>query len=235
LQRLALGIAGFFGLGATARARPSNRPQTPQFEAPPPLVELTKEQMRSAWEDLADPSKAQATVQLLAAGKQTVLLLSEHMKPAAALPGSDRIDRLIKDLQDTRFATRQAATAELEKLGPAAEPALRKVLESQPPLEVSRRIEAVFARWPILQAQFSNGLRALALQASPDALALLAALSKGHAAAWQTSAATAACELLRTACWHMLVYGPARAHMEADEELLKQYWLDLQKRPPNAR
>jgi len=213
-----------------ARFRPA-----PQFQPPPVLVDLTSDQMQTAWANLADLSAAPTTIQLLASGKQTVSFLAEHMKPGVAPSDPTKIDRLIEDLQSTRFVTRQAATIELEKAGPAAEPALLKVLESKPPLEVSRRIEAILARFPILQAQFHNGLQALALHASPDALALLATLSRGHATAWQTKEAAAACEMMRTASWHMVVYGPLQAQAEFQQQLLKTYWDDLKKRPPNAR
>jgi hypothetical protein len=164
-----------------------------------------------------------------------VVLLAERMKPAAPPPGPAQLSRLIQDLQASRFSTRQAATVELEKIGPVAEPALRKVLESQPSLEVSRRIEAILAHASIRQYQFRNGLQVLALLASPDALALLAALSKGHASAWQTTEATATCELLRTGCWNMLVYGPARAELDFQNEILQHYLDQQKKRPPNAR
>lgn len=242
LERLVLGTGAFFGLGMSAQAgddsrRPmiQARPRRPRFDPPPALVDLTKEQMQSAWDDLGDPTKAETAIRLLATGKQAVSLLAEYMKPAIAPPSSGRIDQLIEDLQSTRFATRQAAVTELEKIGLATEPALRKALTNQPPLELSRRIEAILAKLLTMQTQFRNGLQVLELLAAPDALLLLATLSKGHAASWQTSEAMATCDMVRTACWYLRVYGPAQAAEEFQEEIFKQYYKDLEKRPPNTR
>jgi hypothetical protein len=230
-----LGVSGALGLGSAATAKDPMRSRIPQFDAPPPLVDLTKEQLRSAWEDLADPTKVEATVRLLATGKQTVSLLSEHMKPGAAPPEPAQIDRPVEGLQSARFEIRQAAALELERIGPVVERALRKVLEDRPPLEVSRRIELILARFPIVQCQFRNGLRTLMLVGSPSALALLVTLTRGHSSAWQTSEALATCERIRTASWYMLINGPAQAYADFEQELLKKYWEDLKNRPPNAR
>lgn len=233
MQRFVLGVAGTVGLIASGKAKderggaqPRLRPPLP-LPAPPSFVDLTKEQMQSAWDDLASVGKAPTTVQLLATGNQTVSLLAEHMKPGTAPADPARINQLIEDLQSDRFATRQAAAMELEKLGPSVEPALRKVLDGHPPLEVSRRVETILARFPIIQFQFQNGLQTLMLHGSSEALALLATLSKGHSAAWQTQAAAATCERVRTANWNLLVYGPAQAQAEFEQQLLKQYWEDL--------
>src|SRR5262249_447965 len=62
LERVALAVAGFFGLGLAAKGQEVRRPALParkkpvQFPPPPTLVELTAEQLRSAWDDLADPA-----------------------------------------------------------------------------------------------------------------------------------------------------------------------------------
>src|SRR5262249_6157591 len=45
------------------------------------------------------------------------------------------------------FKVRDKATRELEALGVAAEPTLRKALEGKPALEVRKRIEIVLAKW----------------------------------------------------------------------------------------
>jgi hypothetical protein len=53
----------------------------------------------------------------------------------------------ISRLDDDSFATRQAASRELGKLGRAAKPLLREALKSRPSPEVYRRIEALLAKW----------------------------------------------------------------------------------------
>jgi HEAT repeat protein len=53
----------------------------------------------------------------------------------------------LRDLDDDSFATRQAASRGLEKLGIAAKPFLREALKRRPPLEVRRRIEALLANF----------------------------------------------------------------------------------------
>jgi hypothetical protein len=50
---------------------------------------------------------------------------------------------LLADLESNEFAVRRKAVAELEKLGEQVEAALRQHLESKPPLEARRRVEAL--------------------------------------------------------------------------------------------
>src|SRR5262249_49645165 len=59
----------------------------------------------------------------------------------------DRVKKLLKDLHSDTFTVRQAATAELQSLGPDVEDALRQALKERPPLEVQRRIEGVLAKF----------------------------------------------------------------------------------------
>ena len=59
------------------------------------------------------------------------------------------------DLDNESFTARQQAESELEKMGPAIEPALRKALEGKSSLEVRRRIEKVrrFCRTPAISCR----------------------------------------------------------------------------------
>jgi len=61
--------------------------------------------------------------------------------PPPAEPG--RIAGLIADLGDEEFATREAATAALERLGEAALPALRQAVADSDDLEIRRRAGAI--------------------------------------------------------------------------------------------
>jgi hypothetical protein len=57
----------------------------------------------------------------------TLLLLAALAQEA----GPDRINKLVEELGANEYATRQKATEELRKIGPAAEPALRRALEDK--------------------------------------------------------------------------------------------------------
>lgn len=57
-----------------------------------------------------------------------------------------RVTALIRQLNDERFAKRDAASKELLEIGPLAIALLRAELLQQPPLEMRRRIEAVLER-----------------------------------------------------------------------------------------
>jgi hypothetical protein len=72
-----------------------------------------------------------------------------------------RIDRLIADLGSERFRTRASATQELEKLGKAAESALREALHDDLSLETRRRISQLLDKLPPAEAElrYSDRLR----------------------------------------------------------------------------
>jgi hypothetical protein len=54
--------------------------------------------------------------------------------------------KLLAELDDRSFRVREQAADRLVELGMASEPALRKLLASNPPLEQRRRIESVLRR-----------------------------------------------------------------------------------------
>jgi hypothetical protein len=72
-----------------------------------------------------------------------------------------KVETWLRDLDDDSFATRQAASRGLEKLGIAAKPLLREALRARPPLEVRRRIETLLTRFKGLDVddlEVPNGL-----------------------------------------------------------------------------
>jgi hypothetical protein len=118
------------GVGAAARRR----------EGKP-----TAAQRAEWWADLdsADASKAhQAMARLQVWPAEALALLSKELKPAAGKPPADKdIQRLIGELGDDSFETREKATKALAAAGLAIRPALQKALAATKDLEKKRRLE----------------------------------------------------------------------------------------------
>jgi WD40 repeat protein len=115
-------------------------------EAPP--RELPERELETAWTDLTDQNAAKAfraTRKLLSAPGQAGTLLSKQLKPVPPV-GKDHIARLIKDLDSNSFDVRQKAFDNLDRLGAAAEKALRQALATELPLEVRRRVEQLLEK-----------------------------------------------------------------------------------------
>jgi hypothetical protein len=74
--------------------------------------------------------------------------LRQHLKPVGPFDSETdkKIDRLITELDSTRFAVREKATQELRLLEELAEPALSRALVGRPSLETRRRIEGLLQR-----------------------------------------------------------------------------------------
>jgi WD40 repeat protein len=166
-----------------------------------PLRERTPAEL---WTELgsADASKAhQVIVAMVDRPGETVTLLRSRLNPEA--PANRAwLDKLLLELQDNRFAIRKKATEELEKLGELAEPALRKVLEANPPLEVKMRIEQLLQKLdgPVTHPDRLRALRAIEVLeelGTAEAREVLQTLTKGTAEARLTQEAQAALERLK--------------------------------------
>src|SRR5262249_28717005 len=113
-------VSGLAGPGKPAAGRVSGR------------------ELKGLWGDLGagEAARAYRAVRALAdAPGDAVPFLRERLRP---VPGPDpkHIERLVADLGSGSFADRQKATAELERLGFFAAPALRAALAAGPSLEV---------------------------------------------------------------------------------------------------
>jgi RNA polymerase sigma factor (sigma-70 family) len=109
---------------------------------------LTPEQRAAAWGALAgaDARAAYGALWLLAADPEgTAALLRERLRPAPAADGA-QVQRLLAELNSGKFAVRDKASAELGRLGEAAEPALRKALDGRPSEELRRRLLKLLER-----------------------------------------------------------------------------------------
>jgi hypothetical protein len=117
--------------------------------------------------------------------------------PLVVVPGTERVARLIADLDDDAFAVREKAQAELRALGGEAEPALREALKGKPSPEQARRVERLLEdlKSHPVSGETLRGLwvvEYLERQATPEARELLTPLAKGAAGAWVTEEAKAA-------------------------------------------
>lgn len=114
--------------------------------AGPAPKELSPNKLNRLWTELgaADAGKGHAALHALVAGRaRTVAFLRERLRPAKE--DTERIRRLIADLDSDQFAVREAARKALEQLGSEAEPALRQALEAQPSAELRKRAESLLA------------------------------------------------------------------------------------------
>jgi hypothetical protein len=125
---------------------------------------LTPGRLQELWDALAqaDAKKAHvATWELALAPDGAVPFLRGRVAPVKPAD-ADLVGRLVKQLDADDFATRQAATRQLETLGGVAVPALRQALAAKPPLEVTRRIEAIVAAY-LGSEEWARCQRALAV------------------------------------------------------------------------
>lgn len=176
-----------------------------ELRGPPlPVVKLSPAQLEKLWNDLADIDAApayQAVWALADSGAQAVSFLSERLRPTALPPDAALVPRLIAELDDDRFAVRERASAELERLGRLAVPALKRTLEGQPSPEVRRRIEMLLekldgAELSPERLRASRALQVLALIGSAEARQVIERVAQGPPADDLTQEAKVALEHL---------------------------------------
>jgi hypothetical protein len=114
----------------------------------PSKATLKEEDLRGAWDALADTDAAkafQAVRALTATPEQAVSLLRERLR--SAKPADARtVAKLLKDLDSDDFDVREKATKELEKLGDRIEAQLQKAKDGQPSAEAGGRIKSLLDR-----------------------------------------------------------------------------------------
>ena len=79
--------------------------------------------------------------------KRSARLASASLAPVEKqlppVPAAAELNRLVMDLDSEVFDIREKAARDLSEIGDGAEPALRRALESKPPLELRRRTEVL--------------------------------------------------------------------------------------------
>jgi RNA polymerase sigma factor (sigma-70 family) len=168
-------------------------------------VPLREADLDACWTDLAgtDAERAYRAIHRLAASPtEMVPYLEKRLRPGARVDAR-RVEQLITDLGSDRFAVRDQATKELEKLGDAAIALCRKALADNPPLEQRRRLARLVEkeeqeRWSPSPERLRTlrALEALEFAGTPAARRLLQKLAAGALEASRTQEAKAALERL---------------------------------------
>jgi len=166
--------------------------------APAGPVRLKAEELDNLWTSLAseDGGRAYAAVWVLgSAGEQAVALLGGRLLPVMA--DSARVARLIAELDDDDFATRERASAALAASGEAAAAALRAALEGGPSAEARRRLERLVqglkeGSLPADVVRGVRGVEVLEQVGTREARRVLQGLAKGTTGAVLTREAKAA-------------------------------------------
>ncbi len=151
------------------------------------------------WSELASPDAARAFAafrELVGGGKQSVNYVAKHLH-ATPIPEPGRVAALVVALGDPKFAVRQEAEQELEKLGELAGRALRGVLRRDLPLALRQRVERLLAQaiGPVPAGDPIREVRAIELLewiGDESARDVLDAMAKGAPDARPTRDATAA-------------------------------------------
>jgi WD40 repeat protein len=167
---------------------------------PAPKKAWDKSAGQRVWAALAKGAEhAYPALAELIASPNPVAFLDERLKPDADVDPA-RIRKLVADLDDEVFDTRQQAEADLKALGAGAELALRQALAGKPSLEQSVRVKRLLAppeAKPSGEAlRELRSIQALERMGTPAAEALLEKLARGGEGGRMTIAAAAALERL---------------------------------------
>ncbi|MBY0525713.1 MAG: WD40 repeat domain-containing protein [Gemmataceae bacterium] len=163
--------------------------------------EYSVDELEQLWTEFRNGTPAEshrAAWTLAASPEQSVKLFNQRLRPVVVIDEKG-MERLLADLDHNRFQVRQSASAELERLGEVAVPALRRFVASRPSLEALRRAELILLRPsaespPAELVMAIRATRVLQRIATTEARALLKKWAAGPAEAWlaQESATTCA-------------------------------------------
>jgi hypothetical protein len=110
-------------------------------------AELSTADVKRLWTEMADPitiKAYRAVGTLVTAPTETVDLFREKVRPVPKATAAE-IDKLIADLDNDDFDTRDKASRELRRIGVQAKAALQKNLENSKSREQHRRVEQLLA------------------------------------------------------------------------------------------
>jgi WD40 repeat protein len=163
---------------------------------------LDKKQLEACWANLTDDNAGrayQACWVLIDAPQQSVPMLRDRLKPFA-LADSDKVRKLIADLDGDKFEVREAAAKELKKLGSHAGVEIEQALKGTLPEETRRKLESIANDLrEAIEPETLRSLRAIMVLekiATPEAREVLDALARGTAGVQETDDAKAALKRL---------------------------------------
>jgi WD40 repeat protein len=167
-----------------------------------PPTKLTERQLHESWDRLGDedaPSAFAWACVLSGSPKQTAAFTRQRPRPVTPdMVG--RIPALLRSLDADDFETRDKAATELDALGDAAVPALRKALSASPSAEVRSQLRRHIAKYgDQLGATALREMRAIEILErfrDDESRAVLRALAEGVPEARRTREAKASLERL---------------------------------------
>jgi WD40 repeat protein len=113
--------------------------------------ELTQAELTGVWRDLADADarKAFDVANRLAASppEQVISYLRDRLHPVKPLNDTEKVKRLIGQLDHPMFKVREQASRDLIQMGEQIESLIRAALADGPPPEARQRLEAMIARF----------------------------------------------------------------------------------------
>jgi WD40 repeat protein len=164
-----------------------------------PGVAMAPPELEKRWGILAADDAAKAYVairELVATPAEAVAWIKERVKPVEA-PDSKLVQKLIAQLGDEEFKTRQKAFAELLQIGEQLVPTIDQALARKPALETSSRLQNLrksltntVIKGPRLQAH--RAIEVLEYIGTPEARRVLETLASGAPGALVTTQARAA-------------------------------------------
>ncbi|QDU97706.1 HEAT repeat domain-containing protein [Lignipirellula cremea] len=142
------------------------------------VVEVDDEQLADDWRQLADDDDHELAMwRLVAGGSRTASIIAGDLSTLGEA-NPEKVQELIRLLDDDDYATREAAAAELEALGPAAGEQLRAAQKSPSP-QVQKQVQRLMIL-VLLSAEKSPGTRRevraariLFRMGTPEAVAML--------------------------------------------------------------
>jgi hypothetical protein len=164
----------------------------------PPAKPLSVADLNRLWTALANTGapSCDAIEALAGAPEQALPFLGPRIRPIGTTADVKKVAALITKLDDERFAQREMASAELEKLGLEALPQLRRAMEESKSAEVrsrAQRLLEVLDRISLTSdhKRLQAALYVLELIASDEAHKVLDDVASGKGGAWLAGEAVA--------------------------------------------